>query len=256
MNILEHKQSFGSVAKEYQKYRRYYDPKLYKLLSSLIKQSDPKILDLGSGTGKSTIPLLKIKNNAEVIGCEPDPLMLNEANIFARKFKLPVTYKKGSAERLPFKEMEFDVVTSGTAFHWFATNKALKEIKRVLKPKGLLFIFWTMDKKSDKPTIGVNLYKKYGWKAVPSKLRDLGFIEELFKKNGIAKVKTLKIPYIGKYTLQEYVGGLKTGSGYALMKPRQKIGFVKEMSAAFKKEVKGKAYRVNREICVCYGLTP
>jgi ubiquinone/menaquinone biosynthesis C-methylase UbiE len=254
MNIVQHKKAFGAVSKKYQQYRRSYDPRLYALLCTLVaKNREARILDVGCGTGKSTVPLLKVGKGVQVVGADHDPAMLREAKKAAKEYGLPIIYKKGAAERLPFLKGSFDAVTSGTAFHWFATKKALKEMLRVLVPKGLIFVYWTMERETDVPTIGLELYRKYKWKRTPHHLRNLDFIEDLFRKTGVAKVKTLTIPYVAKYTLEEYVGGLQTGSAYALMTPKERAGFTRDMKKAFREEVKGKFYRVDKEVRVCYG---
>jgi ubiquinone/menaquinone biosynthesis C-methylase UbiE len=258
MNLSKQKQVFGSYAKDYQKYRRYYNTKLYKLLSSIIKKQfaskELSILDVGCGTGKSTVPLLKIGNRNKIFGVDPDTRMLKEAKVQTKKEHLPISYVEGNVESLPFKKESFDVLTVGTAFHWFATKKTLKEIQRVLKKNGLVFVYWSMERKDNPPTIGRELYKKFVWKAVPQKLRDIKHIKKLFMNSNLSSVKTTTIPFESKYTVEQYVGGLKTSSMYALMSTSQKKGFSESMFKAFKKEVRGKYYKIKSEMLVCYGF--
>jgi len=258
MNITKQKQVFGSYAKDYQKYRNYYKPSLYKLLSSVskkqFKNKELSILDVGCGTGKSTEPLLKITKKTRVFGVDPDPRMLKEACLHAKQVHLPITYMEGSGESLPFEKESFDIITVGTAFHWFATKKALKEMQRVLKKNGLIFVYWSMERKDNPPTIGRELYKKFVWKAVPQKLRDITYIKKLFVESGLFSVETALVPFESKYTAEQYVGGLKTSSMYAVMSPAQRKGFCRGMFEAFKKEVKGKYYRIKSEMMVCYGF--
>jgi ubiquinone/menaquinone biosynthesis C-methylase UbiE len=254
MNLVQHKKAFGAFSKKYQQYRRSYDPKLYALLRKLLaKKKGAKILDVGCGTGKSTLPLLKVGKSVHIVGVDHDVAMLREAKKYAKEYDLPIEYKKGTAEKLPFTKESVDVVTVGTAFHWFANKKALKEMQRVLVPGGLLFVYWTMEKPTTAPTVGLDVYLKYRWKRTPYHLRDIDFVSELFKKAGVKKVKTLAIPYLAKYTLEEYVGGLQTGSAYTLMTPAERRGFTRDMRKAFRKEVRGKYYRVRKEVCLCYG---
>ena len=130
--ISTNKQSFGSVAREYKKYRGSYNTQLYKFIFSLLKkdQKNVSILDLGCGVGNSTEPLYsmakKLKLNSEIVGCDPDAQMLAQGRTSAKKNKLPISYIVGSAEKLPFKKDQFDFIVSGAAFHWFAKNKTLK----------------------------------------------------------------------------------------------------------------------------------
>jgi SAM-dependent methyltransferase len=48
----------------------------------------------------------------------------------------------GRAERLPFANESFDVVTAGQCWHWFDRLIAPKEIARVLKPAGRVAIVY------------------------------------------------------------------------------------------------------------------
>ena len=83
------------------------------------------VLDLGSGTGAAFDQLL----NYETTAIDPDKKML-ELNTFENKVL-------GSAENLPFEDNSFDNVFC--CFVWrnvSDTNKALREVYRVLSPGG------------------------------------------------------------------------------------------------------------------------
>lgn len=59
-----------------------------------------------------------------------------------------VTVKEASAEDLRganVPEEWADGVVVAQAFHWFATEQALGEIHRVLKPGGVLGMIWNID---------------------------------------------------------------------------------------------------------------
>ena len=50
---------------------------MYKLLFSLVHEGNKKILDIACGTGKSTEPM--VRDDVEVVGCDHDSLMIEEA---------------------------------------------------------------------------------------------------------------------------------------------------------------------------------
>ena len=260
MKISHRKKSFGLVAKDYQKYRKSYDQRLYQLIFSLISKKGGNkhfnFLDIGCGTGKSTEPLLRMRSSqAKVFGCDPDKKMLYQARINAKKLRLPITYVEGSAEKLPFANETFDLIVSGTAFHWFPTKTALTEIKRKLKKNAPFVSFWTLHIKTGKPTVGGKIFKKYRWKGIPVRLRDTKFIKHLFRKNGLKHVMAIKIPFLEKMTLQESIGGLKTGSRYALMSPQKQKEFIKEITKTYKEALgERKYFSYKKEICICYGF--
>jgi ubiquinone/menaquinone biosynthesis C-methylase UbiE len=257
MKKSQQKTSFGLVAKQYQKYRRSYDPKLYKLLFSLLPQKELVILDVGCGTGKSTEPLFveAKKHQISVVGIDPDESMLYEARLSAKKKKLSIEYIKGTAEKLPFEKEKFDAVISGAAFHWFGSKGTIKKIKNTLKKGGVFFVFWAQYVKSNKPTIGADLYEKYNWQGIPKKFRGQGYVAELLSETGFKKVRKVAIPFIEKKTISEMIGNLKTNSSYALMSPNIKKQFVKEMTNAYKDALGNKRYDINElELRICYGF--
>ena len=197
--ISTNKQAFGIVAKDYKKYRSSYNSKLYKYLISLVNNKKPlSVLDLGCGVGNSTEPILKLINkSSKVFGCDPDVKMLSEGRKSAKKHGLPIVYVQGSAEKIPFEKQFFDIVFSGAAFHWFATVKAMKEIKSVLKKDAVYAVFWTKQVDSG-PTIGSDLYMKYKWQGIPTQLREPEYIKNIFIKSGFKNVKNISIPYSEK----------------------------------------------------------
>ncbi len=256
MKLSRQKTSFGLLAKEYQKYRRSYDPKLYKLLFSLLPSKDLTVLDIGCGTGKSTEPLVLEggRRRVSVTGLDPDKTMLQEARLSAKKKRLSIRYVWGTAERLPFKKERFDAITSGAAFHWFGSKRTMVKIKNVLKKNGVFFIFWAQYTKSDKPAIGSNLYEKYKWQGIPKKFRVQKFVTKLLIQAGFNGVKKASIPFTEKKTIPEIIGNLKTNSSYALMSSKVKKQFIKEMTRAYRVSLGHKKYEVNKlELRICYG---
>jgi len=93
---------------------------------------DNLILDIGCNTGDLT---KIIANKNKVIGME-----LSEGAVEKAKEK-GIKVIQGSVYKIPFKENSFDKVhLSEVIEHLLDTNKALKEILRVLKPGGELII--------------------------------------------------------------------------------------------------------------------
>lgn len=94
-----------------------------------------KILDLGCGPGFHTKYL--IKRGAKVKGIDFSKELIN----FARKENPSVEFTICNAEKLPYKNNEFDFVLSSLVMgHVKNWDKVLKEVKRVLKSNGL-FVF-------------------------------------------------------------------------------------------------------------------
>ncbi len=257
--IQKNKQSFGSVARDYKKYRGSYNNALFKYIVSLIKNvpGSVDILDLGCGVGNSTEPLFaqlqKSKKDFSVTGCDPDPEMLAVARKSAKKEKLPITYVQGIAEKIPFPDHSFDLIYSGAAFHWFARVKTLKHIHSKLKKRGVYVVFWAKSPKSNKPVIGQEIYKKFKFHGIPLQWRDPANVGAILKKSGFKKVTIVKVPYVHKRTITQTVGLQKTNSGYAVLSADEKKQFVREMTQAHKVALGNKLNVIRQEIHVCYG---
>ena len=102
------------------------------------------ILDVGTGTGEF---LLKISDVSKMaIGIEVSARMMDIAKS-KLKDKKNITLFLMDLRELGFKDCSFDIVTSIGTFECFSyLSHCLKEIKRVLKPDGLLiFTYWNAD---------------------------------------------------------------------------------------------------------------
>ncbi|MFH1399642.1 MAG: class I SAM-dependent methyltransferase [Candidatus Woesearchaeota archaeon] len=64
------------------------------------------VLDIGCGTGRTTIPL--VKKGYKVTGLDLVPEMIKNAKVIAAKKKLKVKYMIGDATNLTFKDNCFD----------------------------------------------------------------------------------------------------------------------------------------------------
>lgn len=108
-----------------------------------IQGSPRKILDLGCGTGSTTILLKQAFPNAEVIGLDLSPYMLVMAEYKAKKSALDIKWVHGLAEGTDFSEAEFDLVTASLLFHetpTHITQAILQECFRLLSPSGQIII--------------------------------------------------------------------------------------------------------------------
>lgn len=107
-------------------------------------QGQPRrILDLGCGTGSTTLMLKQAFPHAEVIGLDLSPYMLVRAEDKARKAGLEIQWRHGNAERTGFNEASFDLVTAALLFHETppaVSQSILRESFRLLKAGGEVLI--------------------------------------------------------------------------------------------------------------------
>jgi ubiquinone/menaquinone biosynthesis C-methylase UbiE len=86
-------------------------------LIDAIKVKPRRILDLGCGTGSTTLMLKQAFPEAEVIGLDLSPYMLVRAEDKARTAGLDIVWRHGNAEKTTFKDASFDLVTASLLFH-------------------------------------------------------------------------------------------------------------------------------------------
>ncbi len=102
-----------------------------------------KILDLGCGTGSTTIMLKQAFPNADVIGLDLSPQMLVMSQYKAQQAGLDIEWVHGIAEATEFADGEFDIVTASLLFHETPSSisqAVLKEAYRLLNPGGQVII--------------------------------------------------------------------------------------------------------------------
>lgn len=102
-----------------------------------------RILDLGCGTGSTTVLLKQAFPNAEVIGLDLSPFMLAIADHKAKQANLDIQWRHGKAEDTKFADASFDLVTASLLFHETPTpisKLILQECFRLLKSGGEVII--------------------------------------------------------------------------------------------------------------------
>lgn len=117
--------------------------KAYDRLTSYIK-SGQKVLDIGCGTGALT--LRAALKGANVKGIDLNLQMLEIAQKRANKTNVKKNVEfceMGAAELDSEKTENYDVVMSGLCFSELTEDEliyTMKEVKRILKPKGILLV--------------------------------------------------------------------------------------------------------------------
>ena len=96
-----------------------------------------RVLDLATGTGDLALALKRARPEAEVVGVDFSPAMLELARRKAKRLGLEVVFLEGDALDLSFPDGSFQAVTVAFGFRNFADyGKALEEMHRILAPGG------------------------------------------------------------------------------------------------------------------------
>ena len=141
---------FDTISKEYDGLNRVIsfgiDIKWRNKVVDLIKNKQPKIiLDIATGTGDLAINLTET-NADKIIGLDISRGMLEvgKKKIKAKKLDQTIDMVLGDSENIPFEDNFFDAITVAFGIRNFETlENGLKEILRVLKPKGVFVILET-----------------------------------------------------------------------------------------------------------------
>lgn len=108
-----------------------------------IKGTPRRILDLGCGTGSTTLMLKQAFPQAQVIGLDLSPYMLVMAEHKAKAAGLMIQWRHGNAEETGLPDASFDLVTASLLFHETPSAVAktiLQESFRLLMPGGEVLI--------------------------------------------------------------------------------------------------------------------
>jgi demethylmenaquinone methyltransferase/2-methoxy-6-polyprenyl-1,4-benzoquinol methylase len=144
MGILENKRRARVFYKYLSKVYDTVNPFIWneemraEALAMLDVEADDRVLDVGCGTGFGTEGLLEHTEN--VHGLDQSVHQLEKAWAKLGKHD-PVSFYRGDAERLPFKDDTFDVVwSSGSIEYWPDPVATLRDMRRVTKPGGQVLV--------------------------------------------------------------------------------------------------------------------
>jgi SAM-dependent methyltransferase len=124
---------FSQQSDKYARYRFGYPAALYKALSELCPDNELAV-DVGCGNGQSTSGL--VDSFKRVVACDASREQISQATPVQS-----VQYVVARAEALPVHNRTASFVGCAQAVHWFALADFYSEVKRVLKPGGIVAIW-------------------------------------------------------------------------------------------------------------------
>jgi len=130
-----HDYHWQQIAKNLFTFNAYVQARYQQIVDQIPKSNNLKILDIGCGDGV-LLYLISQKNKSLLTGIDLDQDSLKIATT-----KVKAKFIKASAYKLPVKSSSYDyVLASEIIEHLDQPKKMLIEIKRVLKPKGIVII--------------------------------------------------------------------------------------------------------------------
>ena len=143
------------------------------------------MLDIGCGGGATLQRLLKRSKNAMVYGIDISEESVAKAKqVNADVLDKQVFVTLGSAEKLPYENEKFDLVTAvETVYFWPNLPGCLQEVRRVLKPGGRFAIMVEVVDNDSKWTDVVEGMTAYSPEELKKMLDDAGFVNtEIHRK--------------------------------------------------------------------------
>jgi SAM-dependent methyltransferase len=132
--------SFNQVADLYDKARPSYPEALIEDILSLSGLSGKgRILEIGCGTGKATLPFARRGYSMLCLELGTNLATVARQNCTAYP---QVEIQTMAFEAWPLQERAFDLVISAQAFHWIPPEIGYPKVHRALKKSGAMALFW------------------------------------------------------------------------------------------------------------------
>ena len=134
MSSLKFEDNFSRQADVYARYRPPYPAALYEWIAS-IAPGHEAVWDCGTGSGQAASGLTAYFD--QVIATDPSAQQIANAPLHPQ-----IEYRVARAEESGLADQSVDAITIALALHWFDLDQFYAEVKRVLKPDGVI-VAWT-----------------------------------------------------------------------------------------------------------------
>ncbi len=148
------KDYFSGHAPDYAQYRPCYPAALFTWLAQQCTERD-RVWDCATGNGQAAISLAE--HFSHVIATDGSATQIRQAPSHAR-----ISYRIALAEASSLEADSCDLVTVAQALHWFQLESFYAEVRRALKPDGLLAIWCYGCPQMSTPELNARLQAYYG----------------------------------------------------------------------------------------------
>jgi SAM-dependent methyltransferase len=124
------KDHFSGRARDYTRYRPSYPPALFAWLAGLTGRHD-RAWDCGCGNGQAALGL--VPHYRQVLATDPSRQQIENAMTHER-----ISYAVAPAEESGLDPASIDLVVVAQALHWFDFERFYAEVRRVVRPGGVL----------------------------------------------------------------------------------------------------------------------
>lgn len=155
------RQQFGTHASAYATSAVHAQGESLARLTDLTQpQRDWIVLDVSTGAGHTALAFAPFV--ARVVATDLTPQMLDAARRLAIERKIDnVTFTPADAHGLPFDDATFDLVTNRIALHHYPdARKAVREMARVCKPRGIVALVDNVVPSHEQAAIYINQFEQ------------------------------------------------------------------------------------------------
>lgn len=216
-------QAFEHVAKDYERFRPGYPEALRDCLEKVADlQPGSELLEIGVGPGQAT--RLFLGRGYKIIGNEPGE-QLRAVAWESLGQPSDLTLEKNTFETWESNNRTFDLIYSGSAFHWVNPEIGFPKVAQLMRPNGYFALFWNMFPGSDDPLWKemADVYARLVPEIAKNRLnndyskRIAQRRRQILKSDHFQDLTILHFPWTKTFTAGEYIKLLMTYSDHILL---------------------------------------
>ncbi|ASQ92196.1 class I SAM-dependent methyltransferase [Streptomyces sp. 11-1-2] len=225
---------FDEDAELYDRARPGYPPELFDDLTEVAGTGPGcRVLEVGAGTGKATLPLAERGCRITAVELGADMAAVARRNLAGFETVEIVT---ADFETWPLREEPFDAVVSATAFHWIDPAVRMAKAADALRPGGALAVVATQHVAGGSEEFFVEVqdcYERFD-PAAPPGLRlpaaadvdTSDHADEVARSGRFGPVDFRRYEWDLTYTTAEYLAVLRTYSGHRALSAQAREGLL------------------------------
>jgi ubiquinone/menaquinone biosynthesis C-methylase UbiE len=199
------KDHFSTQAQTYADSRPGYPPELYEFIASQTKEHT-LCWDVATGNGQAAVALAQYFD--QVVATDASMAQLQLAT--GRK---NIDYRCEPAEKSSLETDSVDLVTAAQALHWFDFERFYTQVRRVLKPGGLVAA-WTYGLLTVNDDIDAIIHGYYGGELSGYWPQERRYVDEAYQTIPFpfSKVETPNLNIVREWTLEQLCSYLESWS--------------------------------------------
>jgi len=198
------KDYFSKQAADYGKFRPWYPQDLFRWLGS-IAPANGLAWDCATGSGQAAIALAEVFER--IIATDASEKQIANAERHKR-----VEYRVATAEKSGLESGSVDLITVAQALHWFELETFYSEVRRVLKPRGVIaataYKLATISPEID--AVVSRYYSEIVGRYWPAERVLVENFEEL--PFPFAQIETPRFEMVAEWSVEQLLGYLRTWS--------------------------------------------